>query len=135
MSALLSSSIPTDDTTFEQFADEWLLEFKSTDLSSFEKGQQFAYKLITQWLDVAESDDDLVLLDGSGDDGIDIAYLQRPDLDENEQNENPEEGHTWYLIQSKYGTSFRGYATIVSEGQKVIYTLSGENDRISENTM
>ena len=110
------------------------LEFKSADLSPFEKGQQFAYKLITQWLDVAEGDDDLILLDGAGDGGIDIAYLQRPDLDEGEQEESPEEGHTWYLVQSKYGSSFKGYATIVSEGQKAISTISGDNRRISHQT-
>ena len=38
------------------------------------------------------------------------------------------------MIQSKFGTSFRGEGTITEEGMKVIRTLSGSNQRISEAT-
>ena len=124
-----------EDVTFEQFCEEWLREFTEADLPPFEKGQRFAFKLVTQWLNVTEDDEDLVLCDGSGDGGIDVAYLHRADLDESGQDEQSEEGHTWYLIQSKYGTAFQGQDTIISEGRKVIATLSGENERLSEQSV
>ena len=38
-------------------------------------------------------------------------------------NETVESGHTWYLVQSKYGTAFSGVGTLLAEGQKVIDTL------------
>ena len=122
-----------DDVTFEEFCEEWLREFTESDLSPFEKGQKFAFKLVSQWLDVTDDDEDLVLCDGSGDGGIDIAYLRRADIDDSEQDSSSEEGDTWYLIQSKYGTAFQGQETVISEGRKVITTLAGENTRLSEN--
>ncbi len=120
------------EVTFEEFCVEWLSEFTEGDLSPFEKGQQFAVKLVTQWLGVTEDDDDLVLCDGSGDGGIDVAYLRRADIDVGEQEGQSEEGDTWYLIQSKYGSAFQGHETIIGEGRKVISTLTGENTRLSE---
>lgn len=71
------------------------------------------------------------MCDGSGDGGIDIAYLSRADIDNGEQDGQSEEGDTWYLIQSKYGTAFQGSETIISEGRKVISTLAGDNTRLS----
>ncbi len=121
-----------EEVTFEEFCDEWLHEFTEGDLAPFAKGQRFAIKLITQWLGVDTDDDDLVLCDGSGDGGIDIAYLHRADIDDSEQESQSVEGDTWYLIQSKYGTAFQGADTILSEGRKVIATLAGENTRLSE---
>ncbi len=82
---------------------------------------------------VTSDDEDLALCDGAGDGGIDIAYLHRADIDDSEQAGQSAEGDTWYLIQSKYGTSFQGADTIVNEGRKVIATLAGENTRLSEN--
>ncbi len=123
-----------EEITYAEFCEEWLREFTEADLPPFEKGQRFAFKLVTQWLNVSEGDDDLVLCDGSGDGGIDIAYLHRADMDENDQDSQSEEGDTWYLIQSKYGTSFQGQETIVREGIKVIGTLARENNRLSEQT-
>jgi hypothetical protein len=121
-----------DEVTFEEFCEEWLSEFREGNLPPFEKGQRFAIKLVTQWLNVTEDDDDLVLCDGSGDGGIDIAYLHRADIDGVEQEGQATEGDTWYLIQSKYGTAFQGQEIIVNEGRKVITTLAGENNRLSE---
>lgn len=120
------------EVTFEQFCQEWLSEFRESTLSPFEKGQGFAFKLVTQWLGVTEDDENLVLCDGVGDGGIDIAYLSRADIGDAEQDSQADEGDTWYLIQSKYGTAFQGQDTIISEGRKVISTLSGENTRLSE---
>ena len=131
----MTSAAPAqDEVTFEQFCEEWLREFTEADLSPFEKGQRFAFKLVTQWLNVTEDDEDLVLCDGTGDGGIDIAYLHRADLSDNALDEQSDEGDTWYLIQSKYGTAFQGQETIISEGRKVIRTVAGENDRLSEHS-
>ena len=123
-----------EEITFEQFCEEWLLEFTEADLPPFEKGQRFAFKLVTQWLNVTEDDEDLVLCDGTGDGGIDIAYLRRADIEEYGQDTESDEGDTWYLIQSKYGTAFQGQETIIGEGRKVIATLAGENGHLSEAT-
>lgn len=121
--------------TYEQFCEEWLNDI-TDDLSPFEKGQRFAFKLVTQWLDVPEDDEDLVLCDGTGDGGIDIAYLRRAETSDDDQSgqSTETEGDTWYLIQSKYGSAFQGQETVISEGRKVIATLSGNNDRLSEQT-
>ena len=121
-----------DEITFEEFCEEWLSEFKEGALSPFKKGQGFAVKLVTQWLSVTEDDADLVLCDGSGDGGIDIAYLRHADLDDSEQDGQSDEGDTWYLVQSKYGTAFQGHETVINEGRKVISTLAGENTQLSE---
>ncbi len=123
-----------EEVTFEQFCEEWLREFTESDLSPFDKGQQFAFKLVSQWLNVSEGDEDLILCDGTGDGGIDIAYLDRSDLDEDGQDGQFAEGDTWYLVQSKYGTAFQGRETIFNEGRKVIETLTGGNKRLSEET-
>ncbi len=114
-----------DETTFEEFCEAWLDEFQDEELSSFKKGQRFAIKLVTQWLGVSGDDDDLVICDGPGDGGIDIAYLHRADIDDSEQKGQSVEGDTWYLIQSKYGTAFQGTETILNEGRKVMATLAG----------
>ena len=122
-----------DEVTFEQFCEEWLREITEPQLSPFEKGQRFAVKLVTQWLGVTEDDQDLVLCDGTGDGGIDIAYLHRADSDDIEEQVQSIEGDSWYLIQSKFGTAFQGADTIFNEGRKVIKTLAGDNPRLSGN--
>lgn len=129
-----NSSVNQQDVTFSQFCEAYLQPFRDSEISSFEKGRDFAVKLVTDWLDVNPDDEDLVLCDGSGDGGIDIAYLRRSETDLDTQDTQSQEGDTWYLIQSKYGTAFQGPETVVSEGRKVIATLSGENDRLSEHT-
>jgi len=73
-----STNLYQDKVTFEEFRAEWLKEFEEADLSSVEKGQRFALKLVTQWLDVAADDDDLVICDGSGDGGIDGIISKDP---------------------------------------------------------
>ena len=88
----------------------------------------FARKLIVQWLDLDESTGELVYCDGSGDGGIDAAYL---DMGQEEGAEEGAQGHTWFLIQSKYGKAFQGTSTLLQEGQKVIDTLDGKHGRLS----
>ena len=124
-----------NEITFEQFCEEWLREFTEKEMSPFEKGSRFAFKMVTQWLDVNEDDEDIVICDGSGDGGIDIAYLRRSDVDavdDNAQVGQSVDGDIWYLFQSKYGSAFQGRETILTEGQKVITTHSGGNNRLSE---
>ena len=125
------------EVTFDQFREEWLQEFTEEGLSPIEKGRSFAFKMVTQWLDVNEDDEGIVMCDGSGDGGIDIAYLRRSDVDaddDNAQDSQSVSGDTWYLFQSKYGSAFQGQETILAEGRKIIATLTDENNRLSETT-
>ena len=133
----MNTAATNDEITFDEYHQEWVSEFIETEASSFEKGRRFAYKLVSQWLGVSDDDDDLELCDGSGDGGIDIAYLRRSEVDISDtENASDQNGHgdVWYLIQSKYGSSFVGQDTVISEGRKAIRTIAGENDRVSENT-
>ncbi len=118
------------DVTFDQFCEKWLSEFKEGDMSSLEKGRQFALKLVSEWLEVDPDDDDLFMLDGSGDGGIDIAHLHRSQIND----DNSQDGDVWRLIQSKYGTAFQGRDTIFKEGQKVIQTLTRGKAGLSDNS-
>ena len=87
--------------------------------SPAELGRRFARKLFTQWRDITDPSDDLVFCDGPADGGIDLAYLERGETD----NENVS-GDTWYIVQSKLGGSPSGSNTILRDGQKVIDTLA-----------
>jgi hypothetical protein len=118
----------TSGLSFEQFSEQWLTEITEGNPSTVELGHRFARKLIVQWLDLDESTGELVYCDGSGDGGIDAAYL---DMAQEEATDEGTQGHTWYLIQSKYGKAFQGTATLLQEGQKVIDTLDGKHGRLS----
>ena len=123
-----------DKVSYEQFRDEWLAEIEEAQQSSLQKGRWFAAKLVTEWLEVTTDDEDFVVCDGSGDGGIDIAYLKRADTDAGSRDENSEEGDTWFLVQSKYGAGFAGTDTILQEGNKVITTLLGQSQHLSNDT-
>jgi hypothetical protein len=121
----------TGDTTigFEEFRRSWLEDVQSGDPSTVELGRRFALKLVTQWLDISENTADFIYCDGSGDGGIDVAMLDTgPDevLDDTGAS-----GHTWYLVQSKYGSAFSGVSTLLAEGQKVVDTLNGHRPRLN----
>lgn len=120
--------------SYEQFREEWLTEIEEPGLAPLDKGRLFGAKLVTQWLGVTTDDEDFVICDGSGDGGIDIAYLQRADMDTGTSDDNSVEGDTWYLVQSKYGTAFAGSDTILAEGNKVIATLQGQNQNLADDT-
>jgi hypothetical protein len=121
-------SVSPSEVTFDQFRDQWLAEIIDGNPSTVELGNRFARKIVVQWLDIDESTGDLIYCDGSGDGGIDVAYLDRGT---EEQTEDATQGHTWYLIQSKYGSAFQGTGTLLKEGQKVIDTLDGKHGRLS----
>lgn len=112
--------------SFEDFRDEWLGSVTEGTPSTVDLGRRFAHKLVTQWLEVEYAPDDLIYCDGSGDGGIDLAYLDR-----GAGEEDGESGHTWYLVQSKYGSAFQGAATLLQEGQKVVDTLDGQRKNLS----
>src|SRR5689334_20840920 len=114
-------------TTYESFKEAWLDEILHDDPSSVEKGRRFARKLLSQWLDFNEDNDEIVFCDGAGDGGIDVAYFQKSDL----QEENGPEGDSWFLIQSKYGKAFAGTDTLLVESQKLIETLDGKRTNLS----
>jgi hypothetical protein len=112
-------------TEYEEFKKEWLKDIKNAD-TTVEKGRSFAIKLITQWLDNSDLSDNLIYCDGSGDGGIDIAFL-----DDTADDIDTENGHIWYLVQSKYGSAFTGSNTLINEGLKVIDTLNGKRNRLN----
>ena len=129
----MMTSDVTSQVSYEQFSDAWLSEFKDGALSELEKGRRFAIKLITEWLDVTDDDEDFVICDRSGDGGIDIAYLKRADFDAADPDEE-KRGDTWYLVQSKYGSAYSGSQTIFEEGRKVLSTLRGQNTHLNAST-
>ena len=128
----MASASIADKVSYQEFHEEWIAEVEDGEPSPLDKGRRFASNLITQWLDVTTDDDDFVICDGSGDGGIDVAYLKRADIDTERHDDNSEQGDTWYLVQSKYGTAFAGVDTILEEGSKVIATLMGQNQHLSQ---
>lgn len=115
---------------YAAFRDQWLQDVTAGSPSTTELGHRFARKLLTHWLDVDEASDDIVYCDGAGDGGIDIAYLDRGERPEPE-GDGQVQGHTWFLVQSKYGSAFAGPKTLLLEAQKVIDTLDGKQHRLS----
>lgn len=119
----------TESGDFESFVQVWLEDVREGTPSTLEIGRRFAHKLLAQWRDADASSIDLVYCDGTGDGGIDVAFLDRGD--EDTATEESSGGHTWYLVQSKYGSAFRGSDTLLREGQKVIDTLDGKRTNLS----
>jgi AIPR protein len=116
------------DVSFEEFRASWLEPITAGNPTTVQLGQRFAQKIVGQWLDTDDDSLDGTYCDGAGDGGIDIAILERAGTAK--PDEDPE-GDTWYLIQSKYGSAFAGTGTLLTEGQKVIETLSGHRDNLS----
>src|SRR6266404_4264143 len=117
----------TDQITFNEFREQWLEDIRAGNPSTSELGRRFAHKLFTQWRDLSEPSDDLIYCDGSGDGGIDLAYLDRGETD----GENIG-GDTWYIVQSKYGSSFQGTNTLIQDGRKIIDTFDMGRQRLSQ---
>src|SRR5262249_23795381 len=112
--------------SLDEFKDQWLEDVRAGNPNTIQLGNRFSRKLVSQWLDFDEGSEDVIFCDGSGDGGIDIAYLHRGDSEEDEQ-----EGDVWFLVQSKYGRAFNGTSTILGEGQKLVDTLSGNRHKLS----
>ncbi len=120
----------TASVDYESFKEQWLGDVRSGKPSTVEVGRRFACKLLTHWLDIDDTSDDLVYCDGAGDGGIDLAYLHRSEGQDSE-GDGKVEGDVWYLVQSKYGTAFSGSSTLLEETKKVIDTLDGKRQRLS----
>ena len=132
--------------SFEDYKQQWMGEITEGSPSSVVKGSRFARKMIGDYFNLLDDEylDDLVYCDGSGDGGIDIAYLERGTASEEipallpetetetrETGETDSTGATWFLVQSKYGTSFQGTATLFDEGRKILDTLDGSRTNLS----
>jgi hypothetical protein len=120
-----------DRVSFDQFKDEWLTDVQSGNPSTVVLGNRFSHKIITQWLDVGDDGDEPVMCDGAGDGGIDIAYLHRKEAADGGDGDAQVMGDTWYLIQSKYGSAFRGVNTLIEESQKIFETLDSNRNKLS----
>lgn len=122
---------PLNSVSLSEFKEEWLQEIVAEDPSPTVKGHRFSEKIIRQWLDIEEIEEDqIIFCDGAGDGGIDIAiHIKKEFLDGGETDSTS--GDTWYLVQSKYGKAFQGDNTILSESRKVIETLEGRRTRLS----
>lgn len=112
--------------SFEEFRSSWIQEISTDSPSTAELGRRFVHKLFTQWKNVSSPSDDLIYVDGPGDGGIDLAYLDRTVSDDDESM-----GDVWYLVQGKFGSSARGAKTIIEEGQKLVETLDISGARLS----
>jgi hypothetical protein len=113
----------------EEFRQSWLESVRAGNPSTRELGRRFSLKLVSQWKDLSEESADVVLCDGACDGGIDIALLDTGSEAATDAQE--ESGHTWYLVQSKYGSAFAGVNTLLAEGQKVIDTLDGKRSKLN----
>lgn len=112
---------------YDDFKQEWLNSVIEGNPSTVELGHRFARKILGDWLDFNAETEDVIFCDGSGDGGIDVAFLVMGDIMEDGNNE----GNTWYLVQSKHGSAFAGTSTILTEGQKVLDTLRGNRENLS----
>jgi hypothetical protein len=79
-----------------------------------EKGDYFLKTLVSEFY----PDEDINYLDGSGDGGIDAYFT-----DYNEST------NTWVIIQSKYGSSYRGVDSICGEFSKIFVHLEDKTFR------
>jgi hypothetical protein len=117
----------TELMSYEEFKEEWLKEVSEGSPSTVELGNRFSRKILGNWLDFNGATEDIVFCDGTGDGGVDIAFLLMGDITEDGNSE----GNIWYLVQSKHGSAFAGSSTILIEGQKVIETLQGKRENLS----
>src|SRR5262245_55206348 len=101
--------------SFDAFRKQWLEDIRAGNTSPAEQGHRFAHKLFTQWRDLSDFPEDLIYRDSFHDKGIDLAYLERGEAD----NENVG-GDTWYLVQSKYGASLTDTNNLLQAGKGVI---------------
>lgn len=122
----MSEDLPV---ALEDFRKSWLESIQAGAPSTVELGRRFALKLVTQWMDAFDTTTDFIYCDGSSDGGIDVALLDTGP--EETSDDSAVSSHTWYLVQSKYGTAFAGSNTLLLEGQKLIDTLDGRRPRLN----
>ncbi|WP_221416651.1 AIPR family protein [Peribacillus simplex] len=113
-------------TSLEDFKNEWLIDVTEGAPSTVTLGNRFAQKIISQWLELDTYSDDIIFCDGTGDGGIDVAYLHK-----GQNSDEEHEGDTWYIVQSKYGSAFQGTNTLLGEGKKFFDTMEGHRTSLS----
>lgn len=111
--------------TFEEFETQWLEEMQAGSPSTTQLGNRFAQKILRDWHEIDEAAAEVILCDGAGDGGIDVAVFVKADPAEGV------DGATWILVQSKYGTALSGPNTITLEAQKLFATLEGRRPSLS----
>jgi len=121
------NTMEQDIINYEDFKTEWLKDVIEGNPSTVELGNRFSRKILGDWLDFNEATEDIIVCDGAGDGGIDVAFLVMGDTMEDGNSD----GNAWYLVQSKHGSAFAGSSTILIEGQKVIETLRGNREKLS----
>lgn len=121
---------------FSLFLNEWMSELLIDSPSTILLGQRFAKKVLVQTKELDPDSMDLRVLDGSGDGGIDVAYLARGEEVDMEED-NTDKGDNWYLVQGKYETSFSGSKTIIEESNKFFdsFEMKANRIKLSEDAM
>ena len=112
--------------TLENFSDQWLEDVRAGNPSTTELGHRFAEKILRDWHEIDSNSAEVIFCDGAGDGGIDAAIFVKGDAVEDI------EGDTWMLVQSKYGSSYSGSDTIISEAQKLFATLEGRRQNFGQ---
>lgn len=111
--------------SYEELRASWLEAIEEGVQSTVEMGSRFAISIFQQWLGLSEDDiADLFHCDGSGDGGIDIAYL----VPAHESTVN-DQGSIWYIVQSKYksGDENIDLKEARDELNKILDTLRGRS--------
>lgn len=120
---------PEPEVTFEQFKDEWLVGV-SNGTSGFDKARRFIIKMLRDWNEIPFDSDDTIVLDASKDGGMDAVYLHKgkDDTSVDVEDEDDDQGDTWYVFQSKYG-EFINASMISKEGNKVLETIDAKGTK------
>lgn len=118
---------PDSGINFTDFKDAWLQEVREL-RSNAEKGRRFGIKIASEFLGV--DPDDLILNDGSGDGGIDVAYFVDGTATRDRSSEGDDAPNTWHIFQCKYGASSTGARGVLAEGKKFLSTVSRESSSI-----
>lgn len=111
--------------SLSDFEAQWLEEIEAGMPSSTRKGHRFAQKILRDWLELDSDAAEIIYCDGAGDGGIDAAVFIP------HGSEEGGDGDTWMLVQSKYGSAFKGTDTLFAEAQKVFATLEGQRENLS----
>ena len=110
--------------SLEDFEAQWLEDIEADAPSATMKGNRFAQKILRDWEELGDTVE-IIYCDGAGDGGIDAAVFVPHETKEGA------EGDRWMLVQSKYGSAFKGADTLFAEAQKVFSTLEGRRENLS----
>lgn len=126
----------TEQSTYDEFRESWVQDIESLE-STVDKGREFAIKLASHWLDVEPDSDEFHYTDGSGDGGIDVAYLHRGTSNTDGAVGVDAQGDTWYVFQCKYGAAGLVRGFVRTELRKMFETITGHGDvsRPAESTV